>query len=126
MDAGDASLIGQRVIKIGRTTGLTKGTIAAFGYEWRDLEHQTRYTDLLIAPDVVSLTGGGIASIPFSDRGDSGSLVVTENTLRPIALLWGGFLERLRSGAVQENWTYATRLDRLLNTLNLELIYDLN
>ena len=109
-------------MKIGRTTGLTYGTISAFGYEWKDEDRETRYTDFLIAPDRKTLDGGRTVSIPFSDRGDSGSLVVMKNGLRPVALMWGGFLEKLRTGNVQENWTYATRLDQILSKLKLELL----
>ncbi len=111
----DASpLIGAEVLKIGRTTGLTYGRIWAFGYEWKDEELVTRYTDFLIAPDRV--TGE-----PFSQPGDSGSLVVMKNGLRPVALMWGGYLQQLR-GQRQESWTYATRLDRILDNLGVELL----
>lgn len=120
MDSGDSSLIGQRVLKIGRTTGLTRGTIAAFAYEWRDLDNESRYTDLLIKPDPAP----SVSTIPpaFSRPGDSGSLVCTEDGLRPIALMWGGRLEQLVDGRAQRNWTYASRLDRILSKLQLELV----
>lgn len=64
------SIIGQRVLRVGRTTGLRRGTIAAFGYEFEDEEDHTYYTDLLIVGD---------NDIPFSTHGDSGSLIVLDN-----------------------------------------------
>jgi hypothetical protein len=65
-------------------------------------------------------------SVPFSDPGDSGSLIVLKSNRRPIGLLWGGQTEQLRAGSAQENWTYATRLDNIFKELKLELITDVN
>ena len=73
--------IGRRVVSIGRTRGITRGTIMAFGYEWYD-EEESIYTDYLILGE-----GGQI----FSDHGDSGKLIVTDDANRnAVALLWGG------------------------------------
>jgi hypothetical protein len=41
---------------------------------------------------------------------------------RPIALLWGGWQERLRKGREQENWTYAIDLGKVLKLMDLELL----
>ena len=110
----DMSIIGRRVLRVGRTTGLRRGTIVAFGYEFIDDKEATAYTDLLIVGD---------NNIPFSTHGDSGSLIVMDNEeLNPIGLLWGGWQEKLRSGYAQENWTYGISLSRVLDALDIDLI----
>jgi hypothetical protein len=112
----DMSIIGQKVLRVGRTTGLRYGTIVAFGYEWNDGTSQTVYTDLLIVGD---------DGIPFSTHGDSGSLIVTnDKNHNPVGLLWGGWQEKLRTGYAQENWTYAIALSRVLDVLNIDLVLD--
>lgn len=109
----DMSIIGQNVLRVGRTTGLRRGRVVAFGYEFRDEADATAYTDLLIM---------GQNDIPFSTHGDSGSLIVTDDAEhRPVGLLWGGWQERLRSGHAQENWTYGIALTRVLETLDVDL-----
>ncbi len=110
----DMSIIGQKVLRVGRTTGLRRGTIVAFGYEYKEeMDIYTRYTDLLIIGD---------DGIPFSTHGDSGSLIVMDNEdLNPIGLLWGGWQEKLRTGHAQENWTYGSSLSRVLDALEIDL-----
>lgn len=112
----DMSIIGQRIIHVGRTTGLRRGIIAAFAYEYIDDKDVTIYTDLLIA---------GCDGQPFSTYGDSGSLIVLENEeLNPIGLLWGGWQEKLRIGYSQENWTYGVSLSPLLDLLEIDLVLE--
>jgi hypothetical protein len=91
----DMSIIGKKVQRVGRTTGLRYGTVVAFGYEFIDDNEVTVYTDLLIVGD----------DKPFSTHGDSGSLIVTRDDNKAIGLLWGGWQEKLRTGHAQENWT---------------------
>ena len=113
----DMSIIGQKVLRVGRTTGLRRGVVTAFGYEFVDDKEVTRYTDLLIV---------GEDGIPFSTYGDSGSLIVTnDQRLNPIGLLWGGWQEKLRTGSAQENWTYGIALSRVLDALNIDLVTSL-
>ena len=110
----DMSIIGQKVIRVGRTTGKRKGTVVAFGYEYVDAPNESRYTDLLIV---------GEKKKPFSTHGDSGSLIVTDDdNLNPIGLLWGGWQEKLRTGHAQENWTYGIALSRVLDSLDIDLV----
>ncbi|NIQ37626.1 MAG: hypothetical protein GTN81_03430 [Proteobacteria bacterium] len=110
----DMSIIGQKVLRVGRTTGLRRGTIMGFGYEFIDGRDATAYTDLLIVGD---------KDIPFSTHGDSGSLIVTDDEqLNPIGLLWGGWQEKLRTGHAQENWTYGIALSRVLDALEIDLV----
>lgn len=108
------AIIGQQVLRVGRTTGLRKGTVVAFGYEFADYQDATGYTDLLIVGD---------DGIPFSTHGDSGSLIVTnDENLNPIGLLWGGWQEKLRTGYAQEKWTWGIALSRVLDALNIDLV----
>jgi hypothetical protein len=108
--------VGQKVLRVGRTTGRRSGMIVAFGYEFIDERNVKVYTDLLIV---------GENETPFSTHGDSGSLILLDNELRqPIGLLWGGRQEKLRSGYAQEKWTWGTCLDRILKVLNIKLITD--
>ena len=113
IDAETMNIIGQRVIGIGRTRGLQRGTVAAFAYEFND-DAYSIYTDLLII---------GEDGNAFSDKGDSGKVIVTDDDKhRPVALLWGGWQERLRRNHEQENWTYAIDLGKVLELLGLDLL----
>jgi hypothetical protein len=110
----DMSIIGQKVLRVGRTTGLRRGTIVAFGYEFTDEKDTCAYTDLLIVGD---------DGVPFSTHGDSGSLIVMDTPqLNPVGLLWGGWQEKLRTGHAQENWTYGIALSRVMDALEIDLI----
>ena len=105
--------LGRHVVSIGRTRGVQRGTIVAFAYEWYD-EEESIYTDYLI----IGEKGGS-----FSDHGDSGKLIVTDDAAHnPIALLWGGWFEKLRNGYGQENWTYAIDINKVLNKLEVEVL----
>ncbi len=109
----DMSIIGKKVQRVGRTTGLRYGKAVAFGYEFIDDNEVTVYTDLLIVGD---------QGKPFSTHGDSGSLIVTREDNNAVGLLWGGWQEKLRTGHAQENWTYGVALDRVLDALNIQLL----
>lgn len=126
MNAAETRVIGMEVYRVGRTTGMRKGKVAAFAYEWKDRPGQKRFCDFLIAGESRNLATGLEMSVPFSYKGDSGSIIFIENstsgTRRPLALLWGGFQEQLRGGESQENWSYATRLDKILKVMDLSLI----
>ena len=106
--------IGQRVVGVGRTRSFQRGTIVAFAYEYWDEHGDSRYTDYLIV---------GEEGEEFSDHGDSGKLIMTDDAdLRPIALLWGGWQERLRRGREQENWTYAIDINFVLGKLGVDIV----
>jgi DNA/RNA endonuclease G (NUC1) len=108
-------VIGTRVSSIGRTRGVQHGVVYAYSYEWHDEPSLSVYTDFLIISD----DEHGV----FSDRGDSGKLIITRDDRRPLALLWGGWDERLRHARGKENWTYAIDLSKVLDKLNVDL-YD--
>ena len=113
LDLETMAPIGQRVIGVGRTMSYQKGTIVAFGYEFTDENGANIYTDYLIAGDEPS---------QFSAPGDSGKLVLTdEMPPRPIALLWGGWMERLSNFKGQRDWTYAIDINFVLKTLNVDI-----
>lgn len=113
IDPGTMDAIGQKVVGVGRTRGVQRGTVVAYSYEWND-GAESVYTDLLII---------GEEGMAFSDKGDSGKIIVTDDEQRrPVALLWGGWQERLRHGREQENWTYAIDLGKVLDRLHLELL----
>lgn len=110
----DMSIIGQKVLRVGPTTGLRRGTIVAFGYQFLDKKNKHIYTDLLI---------NGDDKIPFSTHGDSGSLIVMDNAeFNPVGLLWGGWEEKLRTGHAQENWSYGIALTRILDALEIDIV----
>jgi hypothetical protein len=113
LDLGTMGPLGTKVISIGRTRGIQRGTIVAFGYEFND-QDESVYTDYLII--------GERAGVPFSDHGDSGKLIVTDDAKKnAVALLWGGWSERLRKGHGQENWTYAIDVNKPLKQLGLTI-----
>ena len=113
IDQDAFDIIGQRVISVGRTRGVQRGTVVAYAYEFND-GFFSDYTDLLII---------GEDGNAFSDHGDSGKIIVTDDEHhRPVGLLWGGWQERLRHDRQQENWTYAIDLGKVLDLLNLDLL----
>jgi hypothetical protein len=85
---GIAATIGEGVAKSGRTTGLTCSTISATNLTV-SVTYQTQCnggTSFNVSySNQVGVSGGG-----FSDAGDSGSLIVDEQTADPVALLFAG------------------------------------
>ncbi len=86
---GVAATVGQAVAKSGRTTALTCSTVLAtnvmgsVGYPRNCGD--TAFAFTVNYTDLVSVTGGS-----FSAEGDSGSLIVTQSTADPVALLFAG------------------------------------
>jgi hypothetical protein len=106
-------IIGQKVISVGRTRGVQRGTIGAYAYEFRD-GIDSIYTDFLI----IGEEGRG-----FSWKGDSGKIIVTDDDeRRPVAMLWGDWQQRLHPGREQEKWVYAIDIGKVLDRLDLELL----
>lgn len=77
-DAGAAA-------KVGRTTGLTRGEVTAFELDGVRVGY-SRGT--LVFDDQIEVSGTGAG--PFSQGGDSGSLVVSADARRPVGLLFAG------------------------------------
>ncbi|XP_022848332.1 uncharacterized protein LOC111370721 isoform X2 [Olea europaea var. sylvestris] len=115
------SLIGKKVMKVGRSSGLTAGTVLAYALEYNDEKGICFLTDFLVV---------GENQQTFDLEGDSGSLIVLkgekEEKPRPIGIIWGGTANRgrlkLKIGQPPENWTSGVDLGRLLNFLELDLI----
>ena len=103
----DALAPGDRVLKLGRTTGLTRGVVSAIevdrvivGYD----QGEKRFDDQ------IELTG--LANTPFSRGGDSGSLIVDAGR-HPAALLFAGN---------DADTTYANPLAAVLAALKITLV----
>ncbi|HXL22053.1 MAG TPA: hypothetical protein VOA78_06290 [Candidatus Dormibacteraeota bacterium] len=86
---GIAALIGEPVAKSGRSTGLTCSTVFATNVNVQNVQYQkgcgTGTTFNVSYTNQVDITGGS-----FSAQGDSGSLIVDQNTADPVALLFAG------------------------------------
>ncbi|XP_058096755.1 protein NARROW LEAF 1-like isoform X2 [Magnolia sinica] len=115
------SLIGRQVVKVGRSSGLTTGTVMAYALEYNDEKGICFFTDFLVV---------GENQQTFDLEGDSGSLILLTGQggekPRPIGIIWGGTANRgrlkLKSGQGPENWTSGVDLGRLLDLLELDLI----
>ncbi|XWS27496.1 hypothetical protein CRYUN_Cryun26dG0120200 [Craigia yunnanensis] len=115
------SLIGKQVMKVGRSSGLTSGTVLAYALEYNDEKGICFLTDFLVV---------GENQQSFDLEGDSGSLITMKGENgekpRPIGIIWGGTANRgrlkLKVGLPPENWTSGVDLGRLLNLLELDII----
>lgn len=115
------SIIGKQVAKVGRSSGLTTGTIMAYALEYNDEKGICFFTDFLVV---------GENQQTFDLEGDSGSLIILTGQggekPRPIGIIWGGTANRgrlkLKVGQPPENWTSGVDLGRLLDLLELDLI----
>ncbi|KAL5578565.1 hypothetical protein UlMin_020264 [Ulmus minor] len=115
------SLIGRQVVKVGRSSGLTTGTIMAYALEYNDEKGICFFTDFLVV---------GENQQTFDLEGDSGSLILLNSPNgekpRPVGIIWGGTANRgrlkLKVGQPPENWTSGVDLGRLLDLLELDLI----
>ncbi|KAJ3693527.1 hypothetical protein LUZ60_009007 [Juncus effusus] len=120
------SVIGRQVSKVGRSSGLTTGTVTAYALEYNDEKGICFFTDLLVV---------GENHQTFDLEGDSGSLIILtgkdsqgreEEKPRPIGIIWGGTANRgrlkLKSDHGPENWTSGVDLGRLLDRLELDII----
>ncbi|XP_026437724.1 uncharacterized protein LOC113335927 [Papaver somniferum] len=115
------SLVGKQVVKVGRSSGLTTGTIIAYAHDYDDKRGICFFTDFLVVGDNQQA---------FHLEGDSGSLILLtgeeDEKPRPIGIIWGGTGNhgqmKLKVGQPPENWTSGVDLGRLLNLLELDLI----
>lgn len=81
---------GMRVVKAGRTSGKTFGTISAIHVRGVQVNYGSSPASPKIAiyDDVVTIVGDNAQ--PFSMPGDSGSIIVDVDTGHPVALLFAG------------------------------------
>jgi hypothetical protein len=85
---GIAATVGEAVAKSGRSSGLTCSTVAAI-----EISAMVSYQKGCNTGSTFSVTYTGQVSVSggtFSAAGDSGSLIVDENTADPVALLYAG------------------------------------
>ena len=104
---------GDRVAKVGRTTGVTHGRVTAFemdnmmiGYNYGEARFDS----------VIEIRGVG--QKPFSDGGDSGSLIV-DGQHRAVALLFSG----TDPDTAGPDYTYANPIQSVLEKLKIDLLY---
>ena len=80
---------GMSVTKAGRTTGVTTGTIRAIRVRGVQVNYGTRQNPIIATFDnAITITGRG--GRPFSNPGDSGSVILDRVSGRPVALLFAG------------------------------------
>lgn len=107
----DAAMVG----KVGRTTGTTRGRVVTIEL---DNLHVVYDKGALRFDGQIEIEGDGDA--PFSDGGDSGSLIV-DDSRRAVALLFAG---SELGGANHRGLTYANPIDAVLSAMKVELLYD--
>jgi hypothetical protein len=100
--------------KVGRTTGVTHGRVTAFELDGLMIGYDV---GTLRFDDQIEIEGAGAG--PFSDGGDSGSLIVDAD-LHAIGLLFAGSDQ---GGANGQGLTYANSIGAVLAALKVELLY---
>jgi hypothetical protein len=87
--SGVAPAVGQLIAKSGRSTGLTCSTIETTNFV-ANIQYQKGYTTppiFITVPYTDLVVIAGVEGTNFSATGDSGSLIVTQNTSDPVALV---------------------------------------
>lgn len=85
-----AAVPGMRVIKAGRTTGVTTGIVTATRVNGVQVNYGTRTSPKIATfNDTIEIISDDPAK-PFSMPGDSGSVILDRATGRPVALLFAG------------------------------------
>lgn len=104
---------GDLVRKLGRTSGVTRGRVAAFELDGVRvaMEFGTQYFDDQI--EIEGLDG------PFSEAGDSGAIIVDQD-YQAVGLLFAGSFAGHRRG--DGGLSYANPMDRIMNSLNVNLV----
>ena len=101
------------VSKIGRTTALRHGVVTAFEVDYLYVNYDI---GVLRFDNQIEIEGADADA--FSDRGDSGSLIV-DNDNRAVAMLFAGSSSGGQNG---KGLSYAHPLAQVLDQLNIELI----
>jgi len=104
----------ETVYKIGRTTGLTRGTVTAV-----EVDNITVSYDHGTAIFDGQIEVRGENGKPFAVGGDSGALVFDEDNLA-LGMVFGGTLQGADTNI---GLTYVNHLDPVLNQLNVDLLY---
>jgi hypothetical protein len=101
--------LGERVYKVGRTTGLTSGRISAIEVDAIMVEYERGFFTFDDQIEIEPVEG----DVPFSLGGDSGSLIVDARG-RALALLFAGN---------NVDTTYANPIGAVLETLDADLVF---
>jgi hypothetical protein len=105
--------IGLKVLKVGRTTGLTRGEIVGIGevtvtYNTSCGSNSTY--DALFSQQIVIKSSSNKA---FASNGDSGSLILSDtDTPAPVGLLFSG----------GQDYTYANPINKVLKYFNVSIV----
>ncbi len=85
----EVAVPGMRVIKSGRTTGVTTGIITATRVNGTQVNYGTPGAPRIATfNDTIQIVSDN--NKPFSKPGDSGSVILDQQTGRPVALLFAG------------------------------------
>jgi len=84
-----------RVIKKGRTTGITRGTVSAFDLDGVQIDYGTPSDPAIVTFDSQIELIGAPPAQPFSQPGDSGSFVIDRDSMQAYALLYGGGVDSM-------------------------------
>lgn len=106
-----------RVIKRGRTTGVTRGRVSAYELDGITIDYGTSADPAIVTFDDQIEMVGDPPSQPFSAPGDSGSLIIDRDTMEPYALLYAGGRD---SQGIDR--TLAHFLPSVLHALNVQLV----
>ena len=79
-----------QVIKLGRTTGVRRGTVSAFELDGVQIDYGTPSDPAIVTYDDQIEVIGDPPTKAFSDSGDSGSFIIDRDTMEVYALLYGG------------------------------------
>jgi hypothetical protein len=105
--------VGDRVHKVGRTTGVRHGRVTAIELDNVTVEYEI---GVIRFDDQVEIEGAGVRS--FSDAGDSGSLIVDDDD-RPAALLFAG---GDHGGRNDQGLTYGNPIAAVLKAMKVRIV----
>jgi hypothetical protein len=105
--------VGDKVHKLGRTTGLRHGRVTAIEMDGVGVEY-----DIGVCSFDNQLEIEGLGAQAFSDAGDSGSLIVDQD-LKACGLLFAGSDHGGKNGA---GLTYGNPIRAVFNALNIKLL----
>lgn len=106
-----------RVIKRGRTTGVTRGTVSAFELDGIQIDYGTRNDPAIVTFDDQVEVIGSPASRAFSAPGDSGSFIIDRDSMQAYALLYAGGTD---SSGIDR--TLAHFMPDVLKAMNVQLV----
>ena len=104
---------GTEVAKLGRTTGLTRGRVTAF-----ELDDVKVGFDGGVSRFDGQIEIEGVGHVPFSDGGDSGSLIM-DRACYAVGLLFAGSDQ---GGANGQGLTFVNPISTVLDLLNADLL----